>query len=76
MTYANAGHSPPIILKDCGKVLRLSGGGAVLGVFSEESYDLAQLALEPGDVFLAYIDGVSEAQNSAGEEYGEERLIA
>jgi sigma-B regulation protein RsbU (phosphoserine phosphatase) len=76
MTYTNAGHSAPILLRGSGEVLRLSGGGAVLGVFPEESYDQAQLGLEPGDIFLAFTDGVSEAQNSAGEEYGEERLTA
>lgn len=72
----NAGHSAPIILKHCEKALRLSGAGAVLGVFPKQSYAQAQLALEPGDVFLAFTDGGSAAQNSAGEEYGEEQLIA
>jgi serine/threonine protein kinase len=75
LTYANAGHNAPILLRSSGEVLRLSEGGALLGIFPEWSYRQADLALAPGDVLLAFTDGVNEAQSVKGEEYGENRLI-
>ena len=48
----------------------------VLGVFPENAYEQAELALGPGDRLLFYTDGITEARNPEGEEYGEERLAA
>ena len=55
-------------------ILRLEGSGAVLGMFSEGSYEHRSLPLEPGDTLVIYTDGITEAQDSRGREYGEERL--
>jgi serine phosphatase RsbU (regulator of sigma subunit) len=75
LTYANAGHNPPIMLRRDMTVLRLDKGGAVLGVFLEPNYLQAEVDLAPGDRLLLFTDGVSEAQDSGGHEFGEERLI-
>jgi sigma-B regulation protein RsbU (phosphoserine phosphatase) len=76
LTYANAGHNPPLLLRAGGTVERLSAGGTVLGVFPETAFGEAELALAPGDRLIVYTDGITEAENPAGEEYGEERLVA
>ena len=55
-------------------ILRLEGSGAVLGMFPEGSYEHRSLPLEPGDTLVIYTDGITEAQDSRGREYGEERL--
>lgn len=73
MTYCNAGHNPPILLRS-GKIHRLRAGGTVVGVFEEARYVQESMPLEPGDLMLAYTDGIVEAVNEFGEEFGEERL--
>ena len=55
-------------------IIRLEGSGAVLGMFPEGSYEHRSLPLEPGDTLVIYTDGITEAQDSRGREYGEERL--
>jgi sigma-B regulation protein RsbU (phosphoserine phosphatase) len=75
LTYCNAGHNPPLYFNDA-EVKRLNTGGAVVGVFPNAEYDEESFELHPGDVVLAYTDGISEAVNEYGEEFGEERLIA
>ena len=55
-------------------ILRLEGGGAVLGMFPEGSYQHHRLHLGPGDTLIIYTDGITEAQDDRGREYGEERL--
>ncbi|HEX4808953.1 MAG TPA: SpoIIE family protein phosphatase [Bryobacteraceae bacterium] len=78
-TYVNAGHNPPIILRRVEgnerHVIRLSTGGPVVGLFRNAPYQQASLILEPGDLFLGFTDGISEAMNNAEEEWGEERMI-
>jgi sigma-B regulation protein RsbU (phosphoserine phosphatase) len=54
LTYANAGHNASILLRSSGEALRLSEGGALLGILPEWSYQQADLALRPGDVLLAF----------------------
>jgi sigma-B regulation protein RsbU (phosphoserine phosphatase) len=76
LTYANAGHNPPLLLRTDGTVERLTAGGTVLGVFPEAAYDEAELPLAPGDRLIVYTDGITEAEDPGGHEYGEERLIA
>lgn len=75
LTYANAGHNPPIMLRGDRTVLRLDEGGAVLGVFQGSEYLQGEVCLGPADRLLLFTDGVSEAQDSGGHEFGEERLI-
>ena len=54
----------------------LETGGLILGMFPQAVYEQETLALEPGDVLVMYTDGVTEALNAAGEEFGEERVLA
>jgi sigma-B regulation protein RsbU (phosphoserine phosphatase) len=75
LDYVNAGHNPPVLLR-CGDVLRLETGGPVIGLLPSVGYSQGSLTLGPGDILLAYTDGISEAMNSAEEEWGEEAMIA
>lgn len=76
LVYANAGHNPPLLLRADGSVARLGEGGTVMGVFPDVAFTQAEVALAPGDRLLFYTDGLTEAPDAAGEEYGEERLAA
>ena len=76
LTYANAGHNPPLLLRNGGGVESLSTGGTVLGVFAGSAYAEATLTLEPGDRLLLYTDGITEALAADGQEFGTERLVA
>jgi sigma-B regulation protein RsbU (phosphoserine phosphatase) len=78
LTYVNAGHNPPIILHKTGDewhLTRLEVGGAVVGLLRNFPYGQAQVTMEPGDVLVAFTDGISEAMNPNEEEWGEESLI-
>lgn len=75
LTYTNAGHHAPVVLGR-GGLQRLSTGGTVVGLFSDARYEQSALAFQPGDWFVAYTDGLTEAENSYEEEYGVERLLA
>ena len=75
LTYANAGHYPPIVARADGSIERLAAGGPVLGVFPDASYEQDEIQLSSGDRVVLYTDGVTEARNAADEEFGEERLI-
>ncbi len=74
LTYSNGGHLPPVIMSRNGSIRRLEQGGMVVGLFDNLSFDEASVQLEPGDIFLAYSDGVTEPENDFGE-FGEARLI-
>jgi len=74
VTYVNAGHNPPLLVRTSGAVTRLSEGGMVLGVFPDATFNQADVSFDPGDRLLFYTDGISEARNASGEEFGEERL--
>ena len=73
-TYSNAGHLPPIILGHDGSQQRLDTPGLVIGLFDDQGYEERTIDLAPGDIFLAFSDGVTEPENEYGE-FGEERLI-
>lgn len=74
-TYVNAGHNPPFLFKG-NKVLSLDEGGLMLGVIeSGIGYASGKVKLEGNDVLVLYTDGVSEARNTAKDEYSEERII-
>ena len=75
LTYANGGHNPPVLIRRAG-VSRLETGGTPLGMFDVAAYDQETVVLNPGDTLVVFSDGISEAQNPAGEEYGDDRLIA
>jgi phosphoserine phosphatase RsbU/P len=74
ITYSNAGHNPPFLVRPEGVLERLSGGGMVLGIFPDIVYEQCDLAVEPGDRLVFYTDGITEARDASGEEYGDERL--
>jgi len=74
ITYSNGGHLPPVIVSRAGSIRRLDKGGMVVGLFDGLSFEEASVQLEPGDIFLAYSDGVTEPENDFGE-FGEPRLI-
>ncbi len=74
LTYANAGHLPPIILGDDGSTRRLDVGGTVVGLFEGVEYQEQTVQLHPGDLFIAFSDGMTEPENDFGE-FGEERLV-
>jgi len=77
LRYVNAGHNPPYLLRRSHagvEVSELTIGGTVLGLFPKVAFEEATLDLCPGDVLVAFTDGVTEALNEAGEEFGEDRL--
>ena len=74
LTYSNGGHLPPILIAGDGSVRRLEAGGTVIGLFDNMTYDEGAVEMHPGEIFLAYSDGVTEPENEFGE-FGEERLI-
>jgi len=75
LCYCNAGHNPPVLVKkDC--VARLETGGMILGLFDFAKYDQECVQMEQGDTLVVFSDGISEAQDTAGEEYGDDRLIS
>ncbi len=74
LSYCNAGHLPPVVLATDGELRRLDQGGTVVGLFDSTNYDEARVKLAPGEIFLAYSDGLTEPENDFGE-FGETRLI-
>jgi serine phosphatase RsbU (regulator of sigma subunit) len=75
LSFANAGHNPPVVVRASGESEMLEGGGPVLGVLSIAPYGEERVPLGSGDLIAIYSDGVTEATNTSGEEYGEQRLI-
>jgi sigma-B regulation protein RsbU (phosphoserine phosphatase) len=74
--YANAGHNPPLLVRRDGTSETLTKGGMVLGVFPDTKYDQAEVTIAPGDRLVFYTDGITEARNAEGDEYGDDRLLA
>ena len=76
LTYSNAGHNPPMLIRANGTIERLEEGGIVLGIFGAASYVQKTTRFDPGDILILYSDGVVEAcPANADEEFGEERLV-
>lgn len=76
LSWTNAGHNPPLLYRASDKSIhRLEGGGTVLGVFADYQYEDFSAILYPGDVVVAFSDGIIEANNLSEEEYGEARVI-
>jgi phosphoserine phosphatase RsbU/P len=75
--YVNAGHNPPVLVKQAsGTLQRLEDGGPVVGMLPFADYEAQSVTLEPGDLLIAYTDGISEAMTAADEEWGESRMLA
>lgn len=72
--YSNAGHHPPIFFGNT-TVHELNRGGLIMGPYPNAKYERGFVFFEPGNVLVMYTDGVTEATNSLGEEFGSERLI-
>ena len=75
LRYCNAGHNPPFLVR-AHAIERLNDGGTVLGLFENSAYDTGRTQMVGGEVLVMFSDGVTEAENAAGEEYGDERLAA
>jgi sigma-B regulation protein RsbU (phosphoserine phosphatase) len=75
LRYCNAGQEPPLLLHEDG-VEWLEEGGPVLGLLGIATYEHAKVALRPGDLVIICSDGVTEARDAAGDEFGRERLVA
>ena len=74
LAYTNAGHNPPLLLDRDGNYRFIERGGLPLGMFRDTRYYEYYVPIEPGQVIVLYTDGVTEAVNPEGEEYGRERL--
>ncbi len=75
LTQTNAGHCPPLIIRKTGEIERLDPTGGVLGVHEGFEYTECVHEIHRGDLVILYTDGISEAANPAGDQFGEERLI-
>jgi sigma-B regulation protein RsbU (phosphoserine phosphatase) len=74
LTYSNGGHLPPLVISKDGSVQRLEVGGSVVGLLDGLEYEEATVQLEPGDLLVAYTDGLTEPEKD-GEDFGEQRLM-
>ncbi len=75
LSYVNAGHNAPMVIRAGGEVVRLEAGGSVVGLMRAASWEQGQVKLQARDFLVAFTDGISEAMNHADDEWGEERLI-
>jgi sigma-B regulation protein RsbU (phosphoserine phosphatase) len=75
LRYANCGHNPPLLLRANGEIEKLDATATVLGLFSDWNCKVEKVSLGPGDVLVIYTDGITEAPNQAGEEFGESHLL-
>jgi serine phosphatase RsbU (regulator of sigma subunit) len=73
--FTNAGHNAPILTREDGTQVRLEEGGLIVGAFQESAYGQGEIELRPGDRLVMFTDGVSEAVDGDGEEFGEKRLV-
>ncbi|NOQ21559.1 MAG: SpoIIE family protein phosphatase [Candidatus Aegiribacteria sp.] len=74
LTYVNAGHNPPLLVKREGESHWLDKGGLIMGLSAQAKYEHGTVDLESGDVLILYTDGLTEAMDSSGFEFGTERL--
>jgi sigma-B regulation protein RsbU (phosphoserine phosphatase) len=75
LTYCNAGHFPPILLRADGRTKWLEKGGPLLGAVEDAGFESGQMVFEPGDTLVAYSDGVLECRNPSGQELGSGSLV-
>ena len=76
LTFTNAGHNPPVLVRAKGGFELLNGGGMILGILPMAQYEEFQIKMERGDTLVLFSDGVTEAVNPADEDFGEQRLAA
>jgi len=77
LNYSSAGHNQPLLYRHRARSCEeLDAEGMILGVKQDVEFEEKQLAMAPGDVLLLYTDGITEAENEAGEMFGTERLMA
>jgi CHASE2 domain-containing sensor protein len=74
LAYSNAGHNPPLVVRKDGAIEELATGGLLLGVFPLATYDVGEVDLGAGDVVVLFTDGVTEAESTRHDLYGDERL--
>ncbi len=74
LTYCNAGHNPPLPIGKDG-LRKLTTGGLIVGLFGEATYEQEVVTLNPGDTLITFSDGVSEAWDVEGTEFGDERIL-
>lgn len=74
LNYINAGHNPPLVIRTNGQVQELESGGFPLGIMPMADFELGKIQLHEGESVIVFSDGVNEAENSDGEEYGMERF--
>jgi sigma-B regulation protein RsbU (phosphoserine phosphatase) len=75
LAYVNAGHNPPILRRAGGETEKLETGGLPLGIDASATFDTAAIELKSGDALILYTDGVIEAFNDKGEEFGNDRWL-
>jgi phosphoserine phosphatase RsbU/P len=75
LEYVNCGHNPPFLMRRKGEVVPLAPGGAPLGLLPGRSWPGHETILGPGDGLLLYTDGITESVSTAGDEFGEQRLL-
>ncbi len=76
LEYINAGHNPPLIVRDARVRAQLTRTGAAVGMFQGVTFRVETTRLERGDILLAYTDGVTDAPNARGKDFSDERLLA
>jgi serine phosphatase RsbU (regulator of sigma subunit) len=76
LTYVNAGNPPPILISSAGEIERLDSDSFPIGMFADARYTARELQMRPGSRLVIFSDGITDAQNAAEEEFGDERLIA
>ncbi|HSZ61423.1 MAG TPA: PP2C family protein-serine/threonine phosphatase [Terriglobales bacterium] len=75
LRYVNAGHNPPIVIRRDGSMHCLETGGAPVGLFADSEYEEGLVQIETGDLVIAFSDGLIEATNEEGEEWGVQGLL-
>ena len=75
LSYSNAGHEPPVIVGSAASARPLDTGGVVLGLFNGASYEAETIQLSPGDTLVVSSDGITEARDVRGEEFGRDRVV-
>ena len=71
LTYVNAGHMPPLVLRRTGACERLTDGGIALGMFEQSTYSTGHTVIDPAEVLAIYSDGITEAENPGGRPFDE-----
>ena len=75
LSYSNAGHNPPLLIRANDETRFITDGEQPLGMFQHTRYHENHVVMEPGDVFVLYTDGATEAESPTGEEFGRDRLV-